>query len=355
MKEDIVTSIEEISREDEIVYDIGVEDSHCFFANGILIHNSPNVVIDESGLISDDIFAKIKRMLGGHKDNFLLEITNPWQRNHVFRAFHSPFYKKIFIDWRVAVKEGRMQQSFVDEMRREADFDILYECKFPEANEIDREGFLPLITEDELKSSLVPHALRHSGERFLGVDVAGHGDNRSAFVLRSNNAMQLLGLLHDSTVPENVATILSLMERYEVPENNVVIDATGGSGVAEVLQDRGISVRGVNMSEKAEQDERCLNRRAEMAFRFQKWIRSGGKIVHDDEFFEIMHIRYKQRDSSGKYKIISKDELRTRGVVSPDVYDAASLTFPDPVGEPMKRVDRLLRVQRVRASRSSYE
>ena len=48
---------------------------------------SANVILDESAQINDELYSTVKRMLGGHKDNFLLEIGNPSFRNHFYRIF----------------------------------------------------------------------------------------------------------------------------------------------------------------------------------------------------------------------------------------------------------------------------
>ena len=89
-------------------------------------------------------------MLGGHKDNFLFEIGNPFRRNHFLRTYRDPTYHKIEINWQAAVKEGRMSKEFIDEMRREAFFDVMYDVKFPDEEDIDTAGYMPLWTAKEL-------------------------------------------------------------------------------------------------------------------------------------------------------------------------------------------------------------
>jgi hypothetical protein len=80
---------------------------------------SPNIVLDESSLISDDLYSTVKRMLGGSKDNFLLEIGNPFYRNHFYRTWFGDRYVKIFVDAGQALAEGRYTQDFLNEMAEE--------------------------------------------------------------------------------------------------------------------------------------------------------------------------------------------------------------------------------------------
>ena len=53
----------------------------------------------------------------------------------------------------------------------------------------------------------------------------------------------------------------------------------------------------------------------------------GGKLLRDDDWHELTEVKYKIADSSGKIKIMSKEEMLKEGIDSPDVADALSLTL----------------------------
>ena len=53
---------------------------------------------------------------------------------------------------------------------------------------------------------------------------------------------------------------------------------------------------------------------------------------NSDDWMELLCIKYKAT-LKGKIKIISKDELRSMGIKSPNSYDALSLTFVNLIGE----------------------
>jgi len=64
-----------------------------------------------------------------------------------------------------------------------------------------------------------------------------------------------------------------------------------------------------------------------MYWRAREWILRGGKLEKDDDWKQLTKIKYKIADSSGRIKIMSKEEMLKEGVDSPDVADAFALTF----------------------------
>src|SRR5690606_30130264 len=96
------------------------------------------VLVDESCLIPDSMWAKVIRMVDGGGDareGKIVQLSNPFENNHFGRAFEDPDYLKISINWRTALKEGRLTQKFLDEARKqisELDWLIFYEVMFPE-------------------------------------------------------------------------------------------------------------------------------------------------------------------------------------------------------------------------------
>jgi len=288
---------------------------------------SPNIVLDESSLIDDDIYAKIKRMLGGHEDNFILEIGNPFRRNHFLRSFHNDDYKKITVDWKRAVKEGRMQKEFVEEMRKEAFFDILYECKFPREEDVDNDGWSLLLNEYDVTNAYRDDDPNAYGDKKLGVDIARSGGNFNVWILRTGNYAKILAKSTTDNLMEVVGTTRRFVEEHGINEENVFLDATGiGAGVYDRFSEMGWNVSGINMSESAVEKERYINIRAEAYFRLKDWVKAGGMLQRSSEFHQLTDIKYKMR-SNGKLKIIDKETLRKNGVPSPDVADALMLTF----------------------------
>jgi predicted phage terminase large subunit-like protein len=109
-----------------------------------------NVVLDESALISDEQYAGVLRMLGDSPNPFLLEISNPLKKNHLWEAFNDPKFNKIVIDYKKGLEEGRITPEQVELMKKQPFFDVLYECKFPSESEIFKKEWL-IKDNDDLK------------------------------------------------------------------------------------------------------------------------------------------------------------------------------------------------------------
>lgn len=292
---------------------------------------SPNVIQDEAALSPDDLQATILRMLGGYKDNFLVKIGNPFNRGHFLRTWMDGKYYRIFIDYHRALHEGRYSASFIEEMKLEAMFDILYECRSPLEGMIDSQGWMQLLTEDDLKRSFV-EAEPPFGIFRLGNDVAGGGRNFSCTVLRAYNTASILMRENLRDTMKLVGRVMAYTIQLEVRKDEIYTDEVGvGRGASDRLHELGNEKEGypvgVNAGSEPDDKTRFTNKRAEMYWRAREWILRGGKLEKNDLWYELTKIKWKAADSSGKIKIMPKEEMLKHGIESPDVADALSLTF----------------------------
>lgn len=334
---------------------------------------APNVVIDESALIDDDLYATIKRMVGGHSTRedgtFILEIGNPFTRGHFLRTWIAGRYHRIWVNWQQAVAEGRYTQDFVDEMRDEAFFDVLYDCLFPEGDEVRADGYRRLLanaTIENAYSATIPtitfpegldegqraeHQRLWDNDRpFLGVDMAAGGANQTVFVLRYTyrGYSQVLEKNHDDDDAAQADRVIAYKRLYNVEDYRVAIDEGGvGRGVTAILRAKGVLFRTVMFGEsphrhasyvtkEMERDRsRYANNRAMMYMRARMWVKDGGTLVQDaiatpnskdTGFGELAVISYKQ-NATDKIQIEPKEKMAERGIASPDTADAFALTF----------------------------
>ena len=77
----------------------------------------------------------------------------------------------------------------------------------------------------------------------------------------------------------------------------------------------------------------AMRLRDELWLRAKEWLEAKDVVLPDNEILskELVASRY-TFTSSGKLKVESKDEMRRRGVASPDVADALCLTFAGVAG-----------------------
>jgi len=300
---------------------------------GVMGFGAPNIICDESALIPDKKFVLIMRMLGGHKDNFLVQIGNPFERNHFLDAFKSPDYAKITLDYKKALKEGRYTPEFIREMQK-ADpelFEILYACKFPSETDELAGKWRPLITQDQLKQCIEKPADdigRGFGTKILGVDLAGGGYNYNVGVVRTRNYARVLFKKRKVKTPFLANYLLDLIEEEKINPYNVNLDKQGvGHGLYEILSVRGF--QGTNVGVRANDPVTFVNKRAENYYRLYQWLMGGGKLsaANYKDWFQLTKIFIRIRN--GKLIVMSKAEAQSRGIMSPDVADALMLTFDD--------------------------
>lgn len=303
---------------------------------------APNIIEDEASLIPDDLQAMILRMLGGHQVNFLFKIGNPFYKNHFYKTWNSDKYHKIFIDYNQALAEGRYTTDFVDEMRDEPFFSVLYECLFPDDNTAP-EGYLPLVSTAVMDSALISNELPVGHDEagnlidkpILGIDPNHGGSNYTAMVVRyplTGFAKVVLKKRYDNGIRDITGKIVEdaedIIRTYNIGDYRIGVDAGGvGAGVADGLEAKGYLIQSVLFGQAPDETQRYANKKAELYWNLRKWLRTeNGKLLRDDGFLELNEINYKENTSS-KTQMESKAELAKRGVQSPDIADALALTF----------------------------
>lgn len=292
------------------------------------------VIVDESSLIEDDLYSTIKRMVGGYKDGFLFEIGNPFNNNHFRRTWENERYLRIFVDCYKALSEGRYSQGFIDEMREEEFFSILYECKFPELDETNKIGTYKLLSPythfnlSTTKYNIEPNSV-------LGVDVARAGKDHTVFVKRGHNFARVVWRKQRTKLDE-IAMMVVRFIKGGLAAENVFIDETGMGGyLVDFLSERGYDVIGVNSNHKAFDEERFYNIRAEMFWEMKLWLEDKGQdglkplVGSPASWKELTYLTYSFLN--GKIKLTTKDEIKaTNRGQSPDIADALALTFAYP-------------------------
>ena len=281
------------------------------------------VVIDEASLIPDEIEATIFRMIAGKKDGFYCKIGNPFYRNHFLKSWNDDRYKKIFINAEQGLSEGRYTKDFLDEAKLKPHYQVLFDCKFPDADAIDAQGYSQLIKETDVRQSVI----QPFGEIRMGVDVAEDGGNYNVIILRWANYAKVALKYQTSDTMDLCGRVIQLAKDLDILDRNIFIDSIGvGKGVVDRLYEQRWNVNAVKVSEKAQDEYQFTNLRSENYWKLRKWL-VNATLEPNKEWYQLNQIKYKVRDSSGKLMIMPKDEMRKQGIESPDVADALALTF----------------------------
>lgn len=165
-----------------------------------------------------------------------------------------------------------------------------------------------------------------------GIDIARFGDDRSALVKRKgNHILEKAKTWRQRDLMQSSGIVAK--EYFETPEGHrptaINCDVIGiGAGVVDRLRELGLPVFGVNVGEVPEDNERFARKRDELMWKVREWLqRRDVKMIDDPDLVsDLVGPTYKIL-STGKVQVESKDDMKKRGVRSPDIADALALTF----------------------------
>lgn len=208
-------------------------------------------------------------------------------------------------------------------------------------------GDFPISEDDSvIPLNLIEEAARRPVERISeirptwGLDVARYGDDRTALCKRAGNVLLEPPKYWRQKDTMQVADIV-FREFFETPEperpHAIMVDVIGvGAGVVDRMRRLDLPVRGINVSESPAMRERYNRLRDEMWFAGREWFQArncklpeptGGQDDPMEALIsELSQPKYKTTPG-GKLQVESKDELKKRGMASPDLADAFLLTL----------------------------
>ena len=172
----------------------------------------------------------------------------------------------------------------------------------------------------------------------MGVDIARQGEDQTVIRLRRGLDARSIPAVK-FRIPDLMATAGRVMELINSHEPDAVfVDGTGiGWGVVDRLAQLGCSVvRGIDFGAGADRNDgseaqvRYANKRAEMWGHMKEWCKFG--CLPDDRALraDLTAVDYGY-DASDAIRLERKDDMRKRGLASPDDGDALALTFAYPV------------------------
>ena len=159
----------------------------------------------------------------------------------------------------------------------------------------------------------------------IGVDVALFGGDRSVVFLRQGLMSKIL-YQKRGVKPEELAARVAMFED-EYKADAVIVDATGvGEGVMSSLRLMNRSPIAFYAGEKALLDN-CHNRRAEVWYKMRKWFAEGGAIPDDSDLRDDLVGPEYSTNNRGQIQLERKQDMKKRGLASPDLADALAVTF----------------------------
>ena len=168
-----------------------------------------------------------------------------------------------------------------------------------------------------------------SGIKFVGVDPAGMGEDRTSIIIRQGRKAYGLNSYLKYDTMEIVGLILKIIN--EENPDYICIDSIGiGAGVYDRLKELGYGkiIKSINSGSRALNPDRYYNKRSEMWGLMKEWFEEGLVSIPDENSLasDLELLSYKP-DSLNRIKLQSKSEISER---SPDEADALALTFAFP-------------------------
>jgi hypothetical protein len=295
--------------------------------------HSDNVMLvaDEASGIPEQVFEAAAGSMSGHAAVTLL-LGNPVRSSGFFFDTHN----RLTADWitmKVSCADSpRVSEAYIEEMKaRYGEESNAYRIRvlgeFPRSDDdtVIPMELLELATQRDVEAS------KHA-PLVWGLDVARFGSDRSALCKRQGNAvvepiktwknldlMQLTGA---------VVAEFEILVPSQRPQE-ILVDSIGlGAGVVDRLKELGLPARGINVAESPAMGGTYRNLKAELWHKAKAWLEQRDCRMPKDEALiaELAAVRY-SFTSSGKIQIEGKDELKKRGMASPDRADAFCLTF----------------------------
>jgi phage terminase large subunit len=229
------------------------------------------------------------------------------------------------------VDSPRVSKEFIKEMavRYGEDSSAYYVRVLGKFPKIDDETIISLsLVEDAQAREII---MSEHTPRIWGLDIARFGTDSSVLaerqgtvitkieVWKGKDLMQLTGLVHSKY--NNLGPSEQPIE--------IMVDSIGlGAGVLDRLKELGLPARGINVSESPSMRGQYINLRAELWFRMKEFLEARDcKLPKDESLFsELVSPRY-SFSSTGKLKVESKQDMKKRGLPSPDRADAVILTL----------------------------
>ena len=292
--------------------------------------HSTNVLLiaDEASGIPEQVFEAAAGSMSGHSATTIL-LGNPTRSSGYFYDTHH----RLKSEWwtrRVSCADSkRVSKEYISEMairygEESNAFRIRVLGEFPLA---DNDTMIPI----DLIDSAISRDVQASptAGQIWGLDVARYGSDSSALCKRQSNIVTELRTWRNLDLMQLCGAIVNEYEASEVKPQEILVDSIGlGAGVVDRLRELNLPVRGINVSESPSMGGTYRNLRAELWGKTKAWLeRRDVKLPKDDRLStELATVRY-SFNSSGKLQIESKDDLKRRGLQSPDVADALVLTF----------------------------
>ena len=291
------------------------------------------VIFDEASAISDKIWEVTEGALTDSNTQIIwCAFGNPTRNTgRFFDCFHkyrNRWHTKQIDSRTVRISNKKLIQEWVDDYGEDSDFvKVRVRGLFPSAS-VDQ--FISTALATAARDCVVVESQYSFAPAIIGVDPAWSGDDSFAIMLRQGLFSKKLAVY-----PKNDNDILmagriaKFQDDYSA--SAVFIDMGYGTGIYSAGVSMGRNNWQLVAFAEAATKEGFANKRAEMWSDAKDWLKEGGKLDDDQTLYNDLTAPESFINMRGKLQLESKQDMKKRGIPSPNLGDAFCLTFAFPV------------------------
>lgn len=296
--------------------------------------NPVGVVFSEWSLANPESWEYIRPILV-ENDGWALFIYTPRGRNHGYNTYARALEADTWFCERLTVDDtGLITREQIDEERRagmsEGKVRQEFHCSF------EAESDEQLIPYELVSAAMAREPVRDDrAEKVMGVDVARFGDDKSVLYFRQGrNGSPVPYERHSGWDTMQLAAGVARWITIWNPDAVFVDEGGVGGGVVDRLHQLGFHVvRGVSFGAKSDYGrtgDRAANKRSEMWLSARDWLEAGA-LPEDEKLAAELSAPMYRFNAQDALVLERKEDMKKRGIPSPDVADAFALTFAYPV------------------------
>lgn len=306
------------------------EENSEAFAGQHAANSTSFYINDEASAIPDAIF---EVQDGGLTDGEPMQFNfgNPTRNTGRFREC----WRKLRHRWKTYKVDSRSVQitnkNFLNEMINDYGLDS-DTVKVRVLGDFPKASFKQFISEVDVEAAQQRHLKKTAynfAPKVIGVDPSWSGDDEFIIGIRQGLYYKQLGKWEKN---DNDIEMANIIARFEDDEgaDAVHVDGGFGTGIVSAGKTMGRNWQIVWFSAKSP-DAGCMNLRAHMWNETRKWLKDGGCIPEDDVLRADLTGPETVPRVDGKIQLESKEDMKRRGIPSPNRADALALTFAMPV------------------------
>jgi hypothetical protein len=276
-------------------------------------------IVDEAKSVADVIFEAVERC---QPTRLLLMSTPGAPSGYFYECFTSrrQFYKTHVVPAGLC---PHIKQSWIDEQIAKFGPDSPLVCSMIHAEwmRMSDDTVIPLTFVERCIGNPPPFQDDSTVSAFC--DFASGGDE-NCLAVRRGNRTEIVAAWREKDTMKTVGRFIQLFREQKLEAYQIAADEGGlGRPIIDRFAENGWHVRRVNNGSPARKPDAYANLGAEIWFEARTQIERGQIILPDDnELIAQLTARRGWPDSKGRLALESKQDLRSRGVSSPDRADA---------------------------------